>query len=223
MPFELATGQQPQTPHSLSAAFEGKSLGAYHIAKGFEEQLDIAKSYLDKATKKMKKFVDRKRRLMDYKVGDMVLVKFNLRQFKALRGVHQNLMRKYEGPFRIVAKVGKISYKLELPPYLKVYPVFHASFLKPYHEDKDDSSRGESSLVPITITASHDRDIEAIVDYQAKQKRAQQATAMFVVSLSTGRDNLRRRPHGRDMKTCGSSMTKFGSSCSSSVLRSSLH
>ncbi|XP_070008627.1 uncharacterized protein [Nicotiana sylvestris] len=83
-PFELATGQQPQTPHSLPVAFEGKTLGAYHMAKGWEEHLDTTKSYLDKAAKKMKKFVDCKRHPTDYRVGDMVMVKFNLRQFKAL-------------------------------------------------------------------------------------------------------------------------------------------
>nr|XP_016488540.1 PREDICTED: uncharacterized protein LOC107808515 [Nicotiana tabacum] len=32
--FELVTGQQPQTPHLLPVAFEGKSLGTYHMAKG---------------------------------------------------------------------------------------------------------------------------------------------------------------------------------------------
>ena len=61
----------------------------------------------------MKKFADCKCRPTDYKEGDMVLVKFNQRQLKALRGVHKNIVRKYEGPFKIVAKVGKISYKLE--------------------------------------------------------------------------------------------------------------
>lgn len=179
--FKLATGQQPQTPHSLLAAFKGKSLGAYHLAKGFEEQMDAAKSHLAKAAKQMKKFADRTRRPTNYKVGDLVLVKFNPRQFKALRGVNPNLVRKYEGPFRILAKVGKISYRLELPPSLKVHPVFHASVLKPYHEDKDDPSRGQSSRAPITITASHDRDIEAIINYRAKQKRGQPAAAMFLV------------------------------------------
>ena len=74
----------------------------------------------------------------------MVLVKFNPRQFKALRGVQQNLVRKYEGPFNIVAKVGKISYKLEFPPHFKIHPVFHASVLKPYHEDKEDPHRNRS-------------------------------------------------------------------------------
>ncbi|XP_070054720.1 uncharacterized protein [Nicotiana tomentosiformis] len=129
----------------------------------------------------MKKFADRKRRPADYRVGDMVMVKFNPRQFKALRGMHQNLIHKYEGPFKIVAKVGKISYKLDMPSYLKIYHVFHASMLKPYHEDNDDPSRGQSSRAPITITASHDREIEAIIDYQARRKQGQKATAMFLI------------------------------------------
>ncbi|XP_049389049.1 uncharacterized protein LOC125853412 [Solanum stenotomum] len=159
----------------------GKSLGAYHLAKGWEEQLDTAKSYLDKETNKMKKFADRGRRPTDYKEGDMVLVKFNPRQFKALRGVHQNLVRKYDGPFRIVANVGKISYKVEFPPHFKIHSVFHANILKPYHEDKEDTSRNQSRRAPITVTASYDREIEAIIDYQAKQKQGQQASAMFLV------------------------------------------
>ncbi|WMV14350.1 hypothetical protein MTR67_007735, partial [Solanum verrucosum] len=183
--FELATGQQPQTPHSLPVAFQGKNLGSYHLAKGWEEQLDTTKSYLDKAAKKMKKFADRKKRPTDYQVGDMVLVKFNPRQFKELKGVHQNLVRKYEGPFGIIAKVGKISYKVELPPHFKIHPFFHVSVLKPYHEDKDDPSRNQSRRAPITITISHDREIEAIIDYQAKQKRGQQASAMFLMKGQT--------------------------------------
>ncbi|XP_075101882.1 uncharacterized protein LOC142177306 [Nicotiana tabacum] len=140
------------------------------MAKRWEEQLDTAKSYLDKVAKKMKKFADRKGRPMDYRVGDMVTVKFNPRQFKALWGMHQNLIRKYEGPLKIFSKVGKIPYKLDIPSYLKIYHVFHDSMLKPYHEDKDDPSRSQSSRVPITITASHDREIEAIIDYQARRK-----------------------------------------------------
>ena len=90
-------------------------------------------------------------------------------------------MRKYKFPFKIVAKVGNISYKLELPPQLKIHPVFHASILKPYHEDKEDPSRNLLQWSPITLTASHDRRIEAIIDYQAKRKRGQQASAMFLV------------------------------------------
>ena len=82
------------------------------------------------------KFANRKRRPTDYKRGDMVFVKFNPRKFKALRGFRQDLVRKYEGPFRIVAKVGKISYKLELPVHFKIHPAFYSTVLKKYHEEK---------------------------------------------------------------------------------------
>ncbi|XP_070015325.1 uncharacterized protein [Nicotiana sylvestris] len=129
----------------------------------------------------MKKFADRKRHPMDYRVRDIGMVKFNPRQFKALRGMHQNLIRKYERPFKIVAKVDKISYKLDMPSYLKIYPIFYANMLKPYHEDKDDPNRGQSSRAPMTITASHDWEIEAIMDYQARQKQGQKATTMFLI------------------------------------------
>ncbi|XP_009787488.1 uncharacterized protein [Nicotiana sylvestris] len=164
IPFELAIGQQPQTPHSLPAAFKGKCLGAYHMAKGWEEQLDTTKSYLYRAAKVMKKFADREWRPIDYRVGDMVKVKFNSRQFKALRGMHPNLIR---------------------------------NMLKPYHEDKDDPSRGQSSRAPITIISSHDREIEAIMDYQDKEKQGQKDTIMFLVHW---KGESQRRPRGNDMK-----------------------
>ena len=89
------------------------------MAKAWEEQVDLARSYLDKAAWKMKKFADRKRRPMDYQIGDRVMVKLNPRQFKSLQSVNQNLIRKYEGPFEITAKVGKISYRVDMPHHLK--------------------------------------------------------------------------------------------------------
>ena len=52
--------------------------------------------------------------------------------------MNQNLIRKYEGPFEIIAKAGKISYRVDMPHHLKIHSVFHASQLKPYFEDKED-------------------------------------------------------------------------------------
>ncbi|KAL6338004.1 hypothetical protein AAG906_007813 [Vitis piasezkii] len=94
----------------------------------------------------------------EYKVGDMVLVKLLPQQFKSLRPVHKGLVRRYEGPFPILGKVGKVSYRVELPPRLKIHHVFHVSYLKPYHEDKDDLSRGLSKRAPTTIVTSYDKE-----------------------------------------------------------------
>ena len=84
---------------------------------------------MDKAAKKIKKWTDKKQCHMEYKVGDMVLVKLLPQQFKSLRLVHKGLMRRYAGPFPIFGKVKKVSYKVKLPPRLKIHPVFHISYL----------------------------------------------------------------------------------------------
>ncbi|RVW21679.1 hypothetical protein CK203_099894 [Vitis vinifera] len=94
----------------------GEKSSGFQVREGWHEQADIARSYLDKAAKKMKKWADKKRHHTEYKVGDMVLVKLLPQQFKSLRPVHKGLVRRYEGPFPILGKVGKVSYKVELPP-----------------------------------------------------------------------------------------------------------
>ncbi|KAK3027656.1 hypothetical protein RJ639_040619, partial [Escallonia herrerae] len=129
-PFEIAIGQQPLTPLALAGDYKGRSPLAAQVARSWNEQADVARSYLDKAGRKMKKWADKRRRPNEYNLGDMVMLKLLPQQFKSFRKVHKGLIRKYEGPFPIVAKVGKVSYRLELPPKLKIHPVFHASVVK---------------------------------------------------------------------------------------------
>lgn len=74
-PFELATGQQPLAPHTVASGYRGKSPAAYHFAKDWQEQTDLAKAYLEKAAKRMKKWADPKRRPVEYKEGDLVMMK----------------------------------------------------------------------------------------------------------------------------------------------------
>ena len=59
-------GQQPMTPHTLARGYTGKSPAAYKLAKGWHEQADIARSYLEKAARKMKKWADKKRRHAEF-------------------------------------------------------------------------------------------------------------------------------------------------------------
>ena len=73
------------------------------------------------------------------------------------------MMRKYEGPFPITKKVGKISYQVQLPPKLKIYPAFHVSSFKPYHVDIEDPSQGESSRAPTAAVTSYDKEAEYIM------------------------------------------------------------
>jgi hypothetical protein len=180
-PFELATGQQPLTPHTVAAGYDGRSPAAFKFAKGWQEQADVARSYLDKATKKMKKWADKKRRHVEYQVGDLVLVKLLPQQFKSLRKVHKGLVRRYEGPFPIIKKVGKVSYQVQLPPKLKIHPVFHVSYLKPYHADMENPSRGESSRAPTAVVTSYDKEAEYIMADRVIRRRGVPPSTEYLV------------------------------------------
>ena len=98
------------TPNSIATGYKGNSPSAYKFAKGWQEQNKLACSCLNKAIKKMKKWADKKRKHMEYQVGDIVFVKLStLDQHK---GLHKSLVRKYEGPFPIEKRVGNVTYRV---------------------------------------------------------------------------------------------------------------
>ncbi|XP_057733997.1 uncharacterized protein LOC130949239 [Arachis stenosperma] len=180
-PFEIVTGQQSLTLHSLSSSYSGKSPGAYHMIKSWEKQADITRSYLDKAAKRMKKWADKKRRHASYQVGDKVMIKLLPQQFKAFRKVHKGLIRKYEGPFEIIGRVGEVAYKVQLPPSMKIHPIFHVSMLKPYHKDQDEPSRGDSSRAPPVMIRSFDKEIEEILANRVVRRRGVPPSIQYLI------------------------------------------
>ncbi|KAK3009781.1 hypothetical protein RJ639_014299 [Escallonia herrerae] len=72
-PFGIAIGQQLLTPLALASNYKGRSPLAAQVARSWNEQADVARSYLDKAGRKMKKWADkRRRRLKAYNLEDML-------------------------------------------------------------------------------------------------------------------------------------------------------
>ncbi|XP_022861893.1 uncharacterized protein LOC111382220 [Olea europaea var. sylvestris] len=129
----------------------------------------------------MKKWADKKRRPLEFKVGDQFLVKILPQQFKAYRSVHKGLVRRYEGSFPVIAKVGKVSYRLDLPSSLKIHPVFHVSMLKPYHEDMEDPSRGESQRAPPIVTKSFDKEVDEVLADRIVRRRGVPPCQQFLI------------------------------------------
>ncbi|KAE8717722.1 hypothetical protein F3Y22_tig00110029pilonHSYRG00062 [Hibiscus syriacus] len=111
------------------------------------------------AGKRTKKWADRKRRNVNFEVSDLVLSKLS----GILRNpYHKGLVRSYEGPFKVVKRVGTMAYRLELPPTIKAHPVFHVSLLKPYHQDKEEVDQGKSHRAPVGVKVSYEKEVEAI-------------------------------------------------------------
>ncbi|KZV16853.1 hypothetical protein F511_09784 [Dorcoceras hygrometricum] len=179
-PFELILGYRPTTPQDIGEGYTGANPAAYKFAKEWQEQADIAKSYLHKAAKRMKKWADKKRTPAEFTVGDLVLVKIYTQQKH--KGLHKGLIRRYEGPFRIEKRIGKVAYKLELPPKLKkFYPVFHVSLLKPFQQDMEDPDRNSSKRAPIGVKVSYDWEVEAILADRVVRRKHHPPSHQYLV------------------------------------------
>ena len=159
--------------------YSSRSPPAFKLAKEWKEQADIARAYLEKASKRMKKWADKKRRPMEFKEGDKVLVK--LYAHGKADGLHWGLKRRYDGPFPIIKRVGKVAYKVELPQGIKIHPVFHVSMLKPYREDLDDPNRGKSTRAPLNVRAQYDKEVEYIISHRKVPQSNQPPTTEFLI------------------------------------------
>ena len=120
-----------------------------------EAKLKVARAYLEKVSRRMKNFADLKLGPLEFQVGDQVLIKLRLVQFR-LRGEgigDQRLVWKYEGPVKVIEKFGRTSYRLQLPTWMKIHLVIHVSNLKPYHPDDDDHQHNE--VTPYLVKSAY--------------------------------------------------------------------
>ncbi|KAL0434688.1 UNVERIFIED_CONTAM: hypothetical protein Sradi_0176700 [Sesamum radiatum] len=93
--FEIVTRQQPLLPNTLDSPQSVRSPFAWNFSKEWKQNVDIARSCLEKAQKRMKKYADQNRRFIEFSAGDLVMVKVpDPRLSKASRGRDPRLMQK---------------------------------------------------------------------------------------------------------------------------------
>ncbi|KAL5553315.1 hypothetical protein UlMin_040716 [Ulmus minor] len=93
-------------------------------------------SRIQTAQSRQKSYADKRRRPLEFKVGNFVFLK--VAPFKGVIrfGKRGKLNPRYVGPYEILERVGKVAYRLALPPNLaSVHNVFHVSMLKKYVPD----------------------------------------------------------------------------------------
>jgi len=96
-----------------------------------DEALKQLKYHLHQAQDQMRKYADKHRRPSPIQVGDMVFLKIRPhRQHSLTTKLHPKLAARYYGPFLVLAKVGEVAFKLQLPENALIHLVFHVSQLK---------------------------------------------------------------------------------------------
>ena len=132
-PFEVIYGKPPPTlPHYLQGASTNEAVDSMlHSRQEIHRKLQ---QRIRKAQDAMKKAADKKRRDVNYSIGQWVYVKLRPFRQRSVAGlIHPKLSKRYFGPFQISERVGQVSYKLKLPDAARIHPVFHCSLLREHH------------------------------------------------------------------------------------------
>ncbi|GJU32376.1 putative reverse transcriptase domain-containing protein [Tanacetum coccineum] len=117
--------------HLPLAEVEDSQLTGLEIIHETTEKIVQIKSRIQAAHDRQKSYADKRRKPLEFQVGDKVMLKV-LPWKRVIRfGKPGKLNPCYIGPFKILAKVGKVAYRLELLEQLsRVHSTFHVSNLK---------------------------------------------------------------------------------------------
>ncbi|GKD91822.1 putative reverse transcriptase domain-containing protein [Tanacetum coccineum] len=95
------------------------------------EKIVQIKQRIQAARDRQKSYVDVRRKPLKFQVGDKVMLKVLPWKGVIRFGKRGKLNPRYIGPFKVLAKVGTVAYRLELPHQLsRVHSTFHVSNLK---------------------------------------------------------------------------------------------
>ncbi|GJY62084.1 hypothetical protein Tco_0462741 [Tanacetum coccineum] len=87
---------------------------------------------------RQKSYADKRRKPLEFEVGDRVLLKVSPWKGVVRFGKNGKLAPRYVGPFEIVDRVCPVAYRLRLPQELScVHDTFHVSNLKKCLPDSD--------------------------------------------------------------------------------------
>ena len=108
-----------------------KVLAGPELIQITHDKIQMIRERMKAAQDRQKSYADRRKRPIDFSVGDMVMLKVS-----PWRGVLRfrkqgKLSPRFIGPFKVLERIGKQAYRLELPEELMgIHDVFHVGYLR---------------------------------------------------------------------------------------------
>ncbi|XP_042448982.1 uncharacterized protein LOC122033898 [Zingiber officinale] len=141
------------------------------------EMVRTIRRRLSEAQDRQKSYADRRRRLLEFAVGDHVFLRVSPTKGVKRFGLKGKLAPRYIGPFQILERIGAVAYRLALPPSLSgVHDVFHVSMLRKYVPHPSHILTGVSVVLQLDI--SYEEIPVRILD--CKERRLRNKTIRLV-------------------------------------------
>jgi hypothetical protein len=129
-PFEALYGRKCRTLLNWVELGERRYYGINFVNK-VEQQVCTIQQHLEAAQARQKIHADKRRKPIDFVVGDHVYLKVSPMKGVQRFRVKRKLAPRYVGPYRILERKRQVAYKVQLPAELRaIFPIFHVSQLK---------------------------------------------------------------------------------------------
>jgi transposase InsO family protein len=172
-PCFVEKGYEPRT--SFDWTEENRPLkdidrqAAVERARKLEEIWEAAKGKISRVQEAQSAQANKHRREVDFLVGDRVYL--SLRSYRTNRP-SRKLDDQQAGPFRIVERVGN-SYRLELPPSMKIHPVISPDKLRRATDNEPIPGQYDDPPPPVDIDGEDEWEVEDIVAVRPFHRKLQ--------------------------------------------------
>lgn len=134
-PYEALYGRPCRSPLCWTEVGDKALLGP-DLVRETSEQVEVIRQRLKTAQSRQKSYADKRRRPLEFAVGDRVFLRVAPRHGVQRFGRKGKLSPRYVGPFEILKRIGEVAYQLDLPQALeRVHSTFHVSMLRKYEPD----------------------------------------------------------------------------------------
>ena len=121
-----------------------------------------AQDAIDFASMKMKQYYDMHHQPIFFNVGD--LVKLRLHRGYKVPGVSSKFGQQFIGPFKVIERIGRLAYRLQLPSNMRVHNVVSVAHLEPTTDPASDPYERRPLHPPTqAIVVDDDKEIDRLL------------------------------------------------------------